>query len=84
MGWHFLKEYNIQNNGWLSKTCFIARGIRHGFPISALSYIFVAEVLAIKINVNTGININANKIKEKVSSMHMDDLTINVKDDISY
>ena len=36
----------IVNNGWVSNSFGISRGIRQGCPISALLYIFVAEVMA--------------------------------------
>ena len=41
--------FRIKNNGWLSRTCIMSRGIRQGCPISALLYLFVAEILALKI-----------------------------------
>ena len=41
--------FRLKNNGWISKTCKMKRGIRQGCPISALLYIFVAEILAKKI-----------------------------------
>ena len=41
--------FRIKNNGWISKTCSMSRGIRQGCPISALLYIFVAEILALKL-----------------------------------
>lgn len=42
----------MKNNGWLSKTCPMTKGIRQGCPLSALLYLFVAEILYIKINSN--------------------------------
>ena len=65
----------MKNNGWLSKTCEMTRGIRQGCPISALLYLFVAEILATKINQNQnikGIAMNNNEIK---NIQHADDLT---------
>lgn len=59
--------FKMKNNGWLSKTCTMTRGIRQGCPLSALLYLFVAEILAIKINSNQnikGIAINNNEIKK--------------------
>ena len=47
--------FKMKNNGWLSKNCEMSRGIRQGCPISALLYLFVAEILAIKINSNNNI-----------------------------
>ena len=36
--------FKIKNNGWLSKPCSMSSGIRQGCPISAILYIFVAEI----------------------------------------
>ena len=44
--------FQIKNNGWISKTSHMSRGIRQGCPISAILYLFVAEILAIKVRVN--------------------------------
>ena len=38
--------FRIKNNGWISKTCNMNRGIRQDCPISALLYLFVAEILS--------------------------------------
>ena len=40
--------FRIKNNGWISKTCSMFRGIRQGCPIFAILYIFVAEIQALK------------------------------------
>lgn len=48
--------FRIKNNGWVSKTCSMSRGIRQGCPISALLYSFVAEILSLKLK-------NHNQIK---------------------
>ena len=42
-------KFKIKNNGWLSKQCSMSRGIRQGCPISAMLYLFVAKMLALKI-----------------------------------
>ena len=34
--------FQIKNNGWISKTCQMTRGIRQGCPISAILFLFVA------------------------------------------
>lgn len=75
--------FTMKNNGWLSKTCTMTRGIRQGCPLSALLYLFVAEILAIKINSNQnikGITINNNEIK---NIQHADDLSIALRDEMS-
>jgi exonuclease III len=40
---------NVKNNGWLSCNIPVSRGIRQGCPISALLFILVTEILAIKV-----------------------------------
>lgn len=50
----------ITNNGWISESFKISRGIRHGCPISALLFIIAAEIMAENIRNNeniTGIKI---------------------------
>ena len=39
----------IKNNGWLSDKFPLKRGIRQGCPVSALLFILLVEVLAIKL-----------------------------------
>lgn len=48
--------FRLKNNGWISRTCQMHRGIRQGCPISALLYLFVAEILSDKIKNNGLIN----------------------------
>ena len=73
--------FRVKNNGWLSKTSKMSRGIRQGCPISALLYIFVAEILALKIHEN--VNIQGfeleNTHKEIKTVQHADDLTVLLK-----
>ena len=38
--------FKVKNNGWISKSCKMERGIRQGCPVSALLFIFVLEILA--------------------------------------
>ena len=47
--------FRLKNNGWITRTCRMKRGIRQGCPISAILYIFVAEILSNKINNNNSI-----------------------------
>ena len=44
--------FRLKNNEWVSKTCPMSRGIRQGCPISAILYLFVADILALKIKNN--------------------------------
>ena len=40
---------NKKNNEWISKVCYIERGIRQGCTISSMIFLFVKEILSIKI-----------------------------------
>lgn len=77
--------FRVKNNGWISKTCKMNRGIRQGCPLSALLFIFVAEVLACNIRSNK--DINGFKIKEMKQEIkivqHADDCTIPIKNEKS-
>ena len=58
----------------------MSRGIRQGCPISALLYIFVAEILALKLkgdNLIKGVNINMSTEIKYIQ--HADDLTLAVE-----
>ena len=58
----------VGNNGYFSKFFEISRSIRQGCPISALLFILVAEIIAIKIRSNTEIKgILINDIELKIS-----------------
>lgn len=75
--------FKMKTNGWLSKTCPMTRGIRQGCPLSALLYLFVAEILSSKINFNQdikGITINNCEIK---NIQHADDLSLTIKHETS-
>ena len=69
-------EFMIKNNGWISATCKMSRGIRQGCPISALLFILVVEMMSIDIKQNeniTGLTIGDTEIK---ISQYADDTTI--------
>ena len=60
------------------------RGIRQGCPISAILYLFVAEILALKIRNNKDIpGIKINEITEIKTIQHADDLTLSLKNEDS-
>lgn len=42
-------KFRVKNNGFVSKTCKMTRGIRQGCPVSALLFILTVETLAIRI-----------------------------------
>ena len=73
--------FRTKNNGWLSKTVNMQRGIRQGCPVSALLYILVSEILAIKIKENNNIQGFSlpNMLSEIKSVQHADDLTMILK-----
>ena len=72
--------FRIKNNGWISKTCKMNRGIRQGCPISAMLYLFVAEILALKLRENNNIpGIKINDSTEIKTIQHADDLTLSLK-----
>lgn len=57
------------------------RGTRQGCPISALLYLFVAEILAYKLKQNSeiqGINIS-NMVDDLKTIQHADDVTLALK-----
>ena len=73
--------FRLKNNGRISKTCPMLRGIRQGCPISAILYLFVADILALKIKNNDqiiGIK-TSNFSKEYKHVHHADDLTLFLK-----
>lgn len=41
--------FEIENNGWITKSCEMKRGIRQGCPVSALLVFFIVEIVAIQI-----------------------------------
>ena len=76
--------FKIKNNGWLSKTCSMSRGIRQGCPISAILYIFVAEILALKLKNNAHVKgISIPGMYEMKYVQHADDLTLMLNDEMS-
>ena len=77
--------FRLKNNGWISKTCYMTRGIRQGCPISAILYLFVAEILAIKIMTNDQIEgFKFNNIQKEIKSVqHADDLILALKNIVS-
>ena len=77
--------FRLKNNGWISKTCKMIRGIRQGCPISALLYIFVAEILAKKIKDDDSIRgfKKCNMEQEIKNIQHADGLTVTLKDTLS-
>ena len=73
--------FRLKNNGWVSKTCHLSREIRQGCPISAILYLFVADILTHKIKNNDqilGIKMS-NFSKEYKHVHHEDGLTLFLK-----
>ena len=68
---------SIINNGWISNSFSISRGIRQGCPISALLYILSAEIMAVNIRNNKNIRgIKVRNAKEIKLTQMADDTTI--------
>lgn len=75
----------IINNGWKCNMFAISRGVRQGCPLSALLFIIVAEILAIKIrscDIIKGISVKVNNKTHalKISQL-ADDTTLFLKDE---
>ena len=69
-----------KNNGWLSESFNAERGIRQGCPVSALLFLLVVEIMAIKIRNNThvkGFEIAGNTFK---LTQYADDTTLLLSD----
>ena len=73
----------ISNNGWISEPFNIKRGIRQGCPLSALLFVIVAEVLAVKIrssNMVEGIQIRTENQTHTIKICQLaDDTTLFLK-----
>lgn len=77
----------ITNNGWISESFKISRGIRQGCPISALLFIIAAEIMAENIRNNENITgIKIGRHRELKLSQLADDTTafLNSERDIPY
>ena len=70
----------VGNNGYFSKFFGINRSIRQGCPISALIFILVAEIIAIKIRKNNEIKGIKSKDTEFKIALMADDTTLCVSD----
>ena len=80
--------FRLKNNGWVSKTCKMHRGIRQGCPIYAMIFLFVTEILAIQIRNNKDIRgFNIAEVDEHVKDIkivqHADDCTLQLRDELS-
>ena len=77
----------IKNNGYLSETFNLQRGVRQGCPVSALLFILVVEVLALNIkndNSIKGIQIRTKQgLKETKVGQFADDAFLALDDHIS-
>jgi hypothetical protein len=72
--------FKIKNNGWLSKSYPMKRGIRQGCPLSALLFLLVIEILAIMVRKSEDIKgIEIGNTVHKIVQ-YADDATICVTD----
>ena len=74
--------FRVKNNGYISKTCSMEKGIRQGCPASAIIFILVAEVMACKIRENDNIKgFKTNDMNEDIKIVqHADDATLPLAD----
>ena len=69
----------VTHNGWQSKPLGIKKGIRQGCPLSALLFLLVAEILAIKIRNEPAIGLKSMKKKYIQISQLAEDNTLFLK-----
>lgn len=69
-------EFVLKNNGWLSSSIKMSRGIRQGCPVSALLFVLVVEMMAIAIKTNKDIQGICVGEHEAKISQYADDTTI--------
>lgn len=77
---------SVLNNGWLSATIKLERGVRQGCPLSPLLYCLVAETLGQAIRRDDsiqGITIPGAHNKQSKVSQYADDTTLILADDYS-
>ena len=73
-------RFMVKNNGWLSKSYKMNRGLRQGCALSSLIFIINVEILAIMLRQNKNINgIFINQTEHKLVQ-YADDLTVSVRD----
>ena len=74
--------FRMKNNGYISKTCSMTKGIRQGCPALAIIFILVAEILAIRIRECNDINefTKEDLDKEIKIIQHADDATMPLAD----
>ena len=72
----------IKNNGWLSKSISVSRGIRQGCPVSSLLFVLSIEMMSINIRSDDKIQgFNFNNEIHKLSQ-YADDTTLVLTNDI--
>ena len=73
-------EACVTNNGFLSQSFKLSRGVRQGCPISSLLFILVAEILAIQIRESKHINGIKHSCDEFKICQLADDTTLFISD----
>jgi len=69
-------SFIVKNNGWLSESICMKRGVRQGCPVSSLLFILCVEVMSIQIRKNPDVKgFTFNNIEHKLSQ-YADDTTL--------
>ena len=72
-------KFKVKNNGWISKSYNMTRGLRQGCALSALNFLLVVEVLAQMIRQsNDVIGINVSNNEHKIIQ-YADDITVCIR-----
>ena len=75
----------VNNGGWLTKFYKLEQGLKQGCPCSSLTYLVVAELLALKIKQNVVIKgIYLNKRIQNYKVQYADDTTLFFQDMIDF
>lgn len=86
LSWIFIlynePKFRLKNNGWITKTCSMNRGIRQGCPVSAIIFLFVTEILSLTIVENKEIaGFKTQYMTKEIKLIqHADDATLPLRD----
>ena len=71
----------VKNNGFISEAIRLGRGIRQGCAISALIFILIVEILALRLKANNSvkgikINLHNNSVIEQLLTQYADEMSL--------